>query len=102
MNMFEQAIEDIFSVPEFREEFTDQETNQKITTIVYQINNDEQYTEFGFDAGISFYLTCKSKDYTPKKNKRITYKGTTYKIDSFYTDSYGLTHNIFLRSLTSK
>lgn len=102
MTIFEKAIEDIFEVPEFKEEFVDQETGAHVTTISYQVNTDQQYTEFGIDNGVSFYLTCKCKDYTPKRNKKIIFRGTTYRIDSFYADGFGLTYNIFLKSLNSK
>lgn len=102
MNVFEKAIEDIFNVGEFVEYFQDVETEQNIKTIVYQKNTDGVYTQFGFDSGVNFYLTCKTSDYTPKKGKKIIYKDVTYRIDSFLTDSFGLSHNIFLKSLTSK
>lgn len=102
MNVFERAINDIFNVPEFTQTFTDEETGRQITTIVYQRNTDGAYTQFGFDNGVNFYLTCKTSDYAPKKGKKIIYKNTAYRIDSFLTDSFGLSHNIYLKSLTSK
>ena len=80
MNVFEKAIEDIFNVGEFVEYFTDSETGKNVKTIVYQKNTDGVYTEFGFDSGVNFYLTCKTSDYLPKKGKRIVYKNTIYRI----------------------
>ncbi len=101
MNCFEKMIDDVFAVPQFQTFFIDQNGN-RIIAIVFQTTCQTIYTEFGVDTGISFYLTCKVADYQPKKGAKITYNGKEYKIDQFSTDSFGLSHNIFLRSLTSK
>ena len=103
MNAFEKAIEHVFNVPEFIDNFKDLEDNNKeITCIVYQKNYDEEWSEYGRLTDVNFYITCKVKDYTPAKNKRIQLAGVQYKIDNFYADSFNLTYNIFLRSLTAK
>lgn len=101
MNAFEKMIDDVFKVTDFIEYFYT-EDNIPITTIAYQMNTDQQYTEFGVDNGVSFYLTCKVSDFTPKKGKKIIFRNTTYRIESFYTDAFNLSYNIYLRSLTSK
>lgn len=101
MNIFEKAIEDVFSIPEFQETFI--LNGKEITCISYEISQDTLYTQFGIDEGISFYLTCKIKDYTsPKKGDRISFRGNQYKLDSFTADSFNLTYKLYLRSLTSK
>ena len=57
MNQFEFAIQDIFNVPEFVEYM--QYGEQQIKVIAFSIDENGQYTQFGFDPNISFYLTCK-------------------------------------------
>ena len=101
MNAFQKMIDDVFNVPEFCEKFKT-EAGKEIITICYEISFDAVYTEYGIDDGISFYLTCKAKDYSPRKGEKIIFRGKTYKIDSYKTDSFSLTHNIFLRNVTSK
>lgn len=101
MNAFEKMIEDIFNIPQFQEYFVTS-SNKMVTAICYSTDVDTQFTQFGVDSGMSFYLTCKCADYTPKKNQIITYRNTKYKIDTFSMDSFKLTYNIFLRDLTSK
>ena len=102
MTAFEHAIEDIFNVPEFRETFRDEEGEKDVVTIAYSIDTAELYTEYGVDAGVSFYLTCKVRDYTPKRGNRITFRNTRYRVSNYHADSFNLTYNIFLKSLTSK
>lgn len=101
MNPFEKMIDDIFNIPEFKEYFTT-ENGLTVDCISYETDFEPVYTEYGFDDGISFYLSCKVKDYTPKKGEKLTYKNKAYKIDTFKEDSFSLTYNIFLRSVTSK
>ena len=101
MNAFEQMIEDCFSVPEFIEYFTT-EDGAEIVSVAYSVDVDEQYTEFGMDNGISFYLTCKTADFTPTKGAKITFRGKQYKIDTFSADAFDLTYKIYLKSLTTK
>lgn len=103
MNAFQRAIEHVFNVPEFRDKFKDLEDNNKqITCIIYQRNFDQAWSEYGRLTDTNFYITCKVKDYQPGKNKRIEINGVTYKIDNYIADSFNLTYNIFLRSLTAK
>ena len=100
MNIFQSAIEDIFNTKEFTEYFT--ADNKTVVCIAYQTNVNSLYTQFGIDNGMSFYLTCKVKDYTPKKGNIITFRNKQYKIDEYKADSFNLCFNIFLKDLTSK
>ena len=103
MNAFQKAIEDVFNVPQFKDKFLDlEDENKQITCIIYQRNFDQGWTQFGKIDDVNFYITCKVADYTPSKNKRLQIHGTTYKIDTFHADSFNLTYNIYLRSLTAK
>lgn len=101
MNPFQKMIDDVFAVPEFCEKFRT-EAGVEIITIAYEVATDEVYTQFGIDEGVSFYLTCKVKDYTPRKGEKIIFRGSTYKIDSFTADSFNLTYKLFLKALSSK
>lgn len=101
MNVFEKMIDDVFNVPQFQQYFQTQE-GQKIICIPYNIDIDTLYTEYGVDTGVSFYLTCKVKDYIPKKGDKIIFKSRQYKIDNYSTDSFQLTYRIFLKELTAK
>lgn len=101
MNAFQKMIDDIFSVPQFIEYFTT-EDNKQIVTVAYSVDTNTVYTQFGMDKGESFYLTCKVKDYTPKKGAKITFRGEKYKIDDFSADAFNLSYNIYLKSLTSR
>lgn len=101
MNAFQKMIEDVFKIPEFIEYFYT-EDNTAVVTVSYQMNTEEAYTQFGYDGGVSFYLTCKTADFEPAKGMKITFRDKTYKIDSFYADAFNLTYNIYLKSISSK
>ena len=100
MNQFEYAIQDIFNVPQFVEYM--QYGEQQIKVIAFSIDENGQYTEFGFDPNISFYLTVKKADFTPEKNIQITFRNVDYRIDSWQLDSYGLTYKIYLKNSMKK
>ena len=101
MTPFEKMIDDVFNVPEFSEVFITAQ-GKEVVTIAYEVTTDGVYTQFGIDEGVSFYLTCKVKDHTPRKGEKIIFRGSTYKIDSFTADSFNLTYKLFLRALSSK
>lgn len=101
MNIFEKMIDDCFDIPEFFEFFIC-ENGDLIKVISYEINTDTIYTEYGVDQGVSFYLTCKTKDYTPKKGDKITFRNKKYKVDNFSADSFNLTYKIFVKDITTK
>lgn len=101
MNAFENMINEIFNVQQFREYFTTDQGKQ-IVCVSYEVNTDTQYTEYGYDQGISLHLTCKVADYTPKKGNKITFRNKQYKIDSFTADSFNLSYKILLKDLTSR
>lgn len=101
MNCFEKMIEDIFNVPQFTTFFYTEE-NKEIVTVAYETSVDPVFSEYGIENGVSFYLTCKTHDYQPKKGDKITYKNKKYKVENFTADSFNLTYNIFLKDLSSK
>ena len=103
MNAFEHMIDDLFRVSDFIEKFTDVDTGNEITCIcTQQVKFDTEYTQFGRNDSVNFYLSVKAKDYVPVKNKRIIFRGQTYKIDDFELDAYGLSYDMHLKSLTDK
>lgn len=101
MSAFEQAINDIFSAPDFLEECTIGETS--VPCISSAIPADSVYSEFGFAEGISFSLSVRVADVAsrPKKNSLLTYNGTEYRVAETTLDSAGLTWTIFLKSKNS-
>lgn len=101
MNIFEKMIDDVFDIPEFIQYFCTPD-NKDVVAISYEKATDTIYTEYGIDDGVSFYLTCKVKDYTPKKGDKITFRNQVYKVDTFSADSFNLTYKIFLKDLTSR
>ena len=110
MNAFEFMIDDVFNVPEFMDNFSFSSSEssasgsslQSVTCIQYTAENDALYTEFGIDDNIDFILTCKTADFTPFKNQKIMFHGKQYKIVSWKTDGFNLTHNLNVKSITSK
>lgn len=112
MNAFEYMIEDVFSVPEFIDVFypveeassesSESSSSLGITCVQYTSESDAVFTQFGVDEGVDFVLTCKVKDFTPKKNQKITFHDKVYKIVSWKTDGFNLTHNLNIKSLTSR
>lgn len=112
-NCFQNMIQDVFNIQEFIDYFYPIENDssdssdsssslQGIVCIQYTSEQDAIYTEFGVDQNIDFILTCKVKDFTPKKNQKIKYHDKTYKIISWKTDGFNLTHNLNIKSITSK
>lgn len=101
MSTFEQAINDIFSAPDFLETCLIGETYY--LCIASAIPADSVFSEFGFAEGISFSLSVKVADVAsrPKKNTLITYDGTQYRVAETTLDSAGLTWTIYLKSKNS-
>lgn len=100
MNPFDYLIEDIFNSSDFVDFCYI--NNRKTKCIASSITTDSNYTPFGVDDGVAFYLQIKKNDYTPKKSDKIVYKNQQYKVDTYTLDSAGKSYNIFLKSLTSK
>lgn len=101
MNIFEEMIQSVFGVPQFQQFFT-AEGGRQIVTVSYERSQEQIYTQYGIDAGVTFGLTCKCRDYTPYRGAKIEFRGKTYKVDSWTTDSFGLTYRINLKDVTSK
>lgn len=114
VNCFEQMIQDVFKVPQFIDTFeivndssssssdSSSSLSSAITCVKYAQQDDAILTQFGMDQGIDFILTCKVKDFTPQKNMKIKFHDKIYKIVSWHIDSFQLTYNLNLKSLTSK
>ena len=102
MNPFEQAIEDIFAMPDFVESCTI--GTETVTCIASAVSIDPAVTRFGMDDGESFYLQVKMSDLTavPAKNSIVTYNGTQYRVDRAQVDSANLTVSIYLKSKSTK
>lgn len=101
MNPFEKMIDDIFQVPAFQE-FAIVNDALEIPVIRYSSNTAPVYTEFGIESGITLQLTCKVKDYHPKKGDRISFDGKKYRMDEFNTDSFNLTYILNLKDEKTK
>ena len=101
MNMFEMMINDIFQCNDFCE-FALVNGSKQIKVIVYEMDTNTLYTEFGVDDGVSFTLSCKNEDYQPQKGDIIKVRKQEYKVNTFSLDSFGLCYNITLKSLNSR
>ena len=103
MNCFQKMIKDLFNVTDFIDYFYDYETDKMYICIRYDDTSyDVEYTQFGKNNIVNFYLCVKSDQYTPVKNKRIKFNNVDYKIDTFTSDAFGLTYSMFLKSWGEK
>lgn len=100
MTPFDVLIEDIFNAHDFTEWVS--VNGRQIKCISSSITADSEYTLYGVDEGINFYLMVKASEYTPKKNDKLVYKNKPYKVDVFTLDSAGKTYNVYLKALSSK
>ena len=102
MNPFEAATIDLMTNPDFTETCTFREVS--VTCVCSEIAEAPVITEFGDDDGVTFYLRIEARllSSAPKKYERITFRGTTYKIDRADLDSAGLVYRVYLKSLTSR
>ena len=102
MNPFEAATQLMMSNPDFTETATFR--GSSITVIASELAFSQTLTDFGEDEGESFFLRIEARllASAPKKDERITFRGTTYKIDRADLDSAGLVWRVYLKSLTSR
>jgi hypothetical protein len=102
MTAFEQATITMMNNPDFVETCTFRESS--VPCVASETAESPVLTEFGEDDGVSFYLRIEGRllSYPPKKYEKITFRGTTYKIDRADLDSAGLVYRVYLKSLTSK
>lgn len=102
MTAFEQATITMMSNPDFVESCTFREAS--VPCVASETAESPVLTEFGEDDGVSFYLRIEGRllSSPPKKYEKITFRGTTYKIDRADLDSAGLVYRVYLKSLTSK
>lgn len=102
MTAFEQATITMMNNPDFVESCTFRESS--VPCVASETAESPVLTEFGEDEGVSFYLRIEGRLLVspPKKYEKITFRGTTYKIDRADLDSAGLVYRIYLKSLTSK
>ena len=103
MTIFSQAIDDIFSVPDFMEPLNLDGSTSSISVCSYVTDTKEQFTEFGYDHGDSIQVTCKCTDWeSPERGQLVTFREKTWKVTEYETDSHALTYRVTLKSLTSK
>ena len=102
-NSFALAIQDIFSVPDFMEPLTISGSTSSISVCSYVGTDKPTYTEFGYDHGEAIDVTCKCTDWTDlERGQQVTFRGQSWKVAEWDTDSHALTYRVTLKSLTSK
>ena len=103
-NPFEQATIAMMTNPDFGEICYIGGSTNGTTCVCSELTEAAVLTEFGDDAGESFYLRVEARllSTPPKKYERISFRGTTYKIDRCELDSAGLVYRIYLKSLSSR
>jgi hypothetical protein len=99
-NIFSVAINDIFSVNDFIEILT--VNGVSVNVCSYVSTTAEKYTEFGYDSGRSIAVTCKCTDWEPERGQEVTFRGKTWRVTEYETDSHALCYKIYLKSLESK
>ena len=104
MNPFEQATIAMMTNPDFGELCYIGGSTNSVTCVCSELAEAEVLTEFGDDAGVSFYLRVEARllSVPPKKYDRIMFRGVMYKIDRVELDSAGLVYRIYLKSLSSR
>lgn len=101
MNPFETATEILMTNPDFTD--TAVIAGSTVTVVASELSEAEVLTEFGEDAGVSFFLRVEARNLAtpPKKYDIIQFRGVEYKLDRIDLDSGGLVYRLYLRSLTS-
>lgn len=101
MNPFETATRTIMSNPDFTD--TAEIAGATVTVVASELAEGETLTEYGDDAGVSFFLRVEARllSTPPKKYDKVVFHGVTYKIDRLDLDSAGLVYRIYLKSLTT-
>ena len=104
MNPFESATIDMMTNPDFGEVCYIGGSTTSVTCVCSELSEAEVITEFGDDAGESFYLRIEKRllSTPPKKYDRIMFRGVTFKIDRIDLDSAGLVYRVYLKSLSSR
>ena len=104
MNPFEAATIDMMTNPDFGELCYIGGSTAGTVCVCSELAEAAVLTEFGEDAGESFYLRIEKRliSTPPKKYDLIAFRGTTYKIDRIDLDSAGLVYRIYLKSLSSR
>ena len=104
MNPFEQATITMMTNPDFGELCYIGGSTVGTTCVCSELSEAAVITEFGDDAGETFYLRIEKRllATAPKKYDRIAFRDTTYKIDRVDLDSAGLVYRVYLRSLSSR
>lgn len=102
MNPFDAATKIIMSNPDFTDECVIAGTTTSV--VASELSEAETLTEYGEDAGVSFFLRVEARllPNPPKKYNKVVFHGITYKIDRIDLDSAGLVYRIYLRSLTTR
>lgn len=106
MNPFERLINDIFKAKDFVEYVRIIESGStqiyNVPCVQSSIVNEAEYTAYGLDEGINFYLMFKLSVYQPKKNDRVFYNDKWYKVDNFTIDSANRSVSVYVKALSSK
>lgn len=101
---FEQATITMMTNPDFTELCYIGGSTAGTVCVASDLAESPVLTEFGEDDGVSFFLRIEVRllSTPPKKYEKISFRGTTYKIDRADLDSAGLVYRVYLKSLTSK
>lgn len=100
MTPFDCLVEDILSNPDITETVIVQ--GRLVRVGVSSLEAAPGITDYGMDAGESFYLTVKASDAAGiRRGTLLTYRNKQYKVISTETDSAGLTVSVYLKSLTT-
>lgn len=106
MNPFERLINDVFKSKDFVEYVEKIESGAtkiyNVPCVASSIVNQAEYTAYGLDEGVNFYLMFKLSQYQPQKNDKITYNNNTYKVDSFTIDSANQSVSVYVKARSSK
>lgn len=102
-NPFATATQTIMTNPDFTDVCYIGGSTAGTTTVASELSEAEVLTEYGEDAGVSFFLRIEARLLTepPKKYDLVTFHDVTYKIDRVDLDSAGLVYRIYLKSLTT-
>lgn len=103
-NPFATATQTIMTNPDFTDVCYIGGSTAGTTTVASELSEAEVITEYGEDAGVSFFLRIEARllSTPPKKYDKIVFHNVTYKIDRIDLDSASLVYRIYLKSLTTQ
>ena len=95
-NPFEILNDDIFGNGDFVESASID--GIPIRVIPSALKENPEFTEIGFDTGVSFFLRTPKKDVARTSGEYVVYRGVRYRIASRETDSAGNSVHLYLSS----